>query len=407
MKKIISIPIVALMLSFTAKNSVKIVGGGILASEITKEVKAQYLTLADTVLFKPARYVPTMQTFGFNIGFDGSGVFYPAARPDYRFDIDVLPNLASVALSGSYYDLSYAPDLNNIPVYWHKFESDTLYANARNTITIMNGTTAITQNMQASRTFSLPAIMNYSAGYGEIMTGTAPNMVIKADTGSANGLMSKDRAAASIASINSSIASKAPLTRSLTINGVSQDLSANRAWTIPTGTTSYSGSTGINVTNTVITNTAPDQVVNLTGIKGVSISGTYPNFTISLAEPTINNNPVRGVTTSTSSTGFTISPNFSTVYYYVTCSVSNPLLAGSSTATVYLEYSLNGGSTWTAVLQPAGNLSSVALAVAIQITNGQTTMIGGGIPGGANVRIRYATTGTGTVTYIGGQEITR
>lgn len=45
--------------------------------------------------------------------------------------------------------------------------------------------------------------------------------------------------------------------------------------------TSYNAGTGIDINNNTISNTAPDQVVSLTGAGGTSISGTYPSFTIS------------------------------------------------------------------------------------------------------------------------------
>ncbi len=45
--------------------------------------------------------------------------------------------------------------------------------------------------------------------------------------------------------------------------------------------TTYSGGTGINVAGTTINNTAPDQTVTLTGNGATSVTGTYPNFTVS------------------------------------------------------------------------------------------------------------------------------
>ncbi|OFX28444.1 MAG: hypothetical protein A2X08_13525 [Bacteroidetes bacterium GWA2_32_17] len=45
--------------------------------------------------------------------------------------------------------------------------------------------------------------------------------------------------------------------------------------------TTYSAGTGIDVTGTTITNTAPDQAVAITGGGATSVTGTYPNFTIS------------------------------------------------------------------------------------------------------------------------------
>jgi hypothetical protein len=84
-----------------------------------------------------------------------------------------------------------------------------------------------------------------------------------------------------------------PNTRTLTINGVTQDLSINRTWTIPvaTGTVTSVGvtaGTGISASvsnptttpNITITNTAPDKIVSLSPGTGISVTGTYPNFTI-------------------------------------------------------------------------------------------------------------------------------
>ena len=84
-----------------------------------------------------------------------------------------------------------------------------------------------------------------------------------------------------------------PQTRTLTINGVTYNLSANRSWTIPGGGTvtsvAVTSGTGISASvanptttpNITITNTAPDQTVVLNSGSGISVSGTYPNFTIS------------------------------------------------------------------------------------------------------------------------------
>lgn len=85
-----------------------------------------------------------------------------------------------------------------------------------------------------------------------------------------------------------------PLTRTLTINGVSYDLSVNRTFNVGT-VTSVAGisGTGISITGSpittsgslTITNTAPDQVVSLTAGSGIATSGTYPNFTITNTSP--------------------------------------------------------------------------------------------------------------------------
>ena len=80
-----------------------------------------------------------------------------------------------------------------------------------------------------------------------------------------------------------------PNSRTLTINGVTRDLSANRTWSVGTVTNvSVTAGTGIaatiiNPTNTpsiTITNTAPDRLVVLNGGANISVTGTYPSFTI-------------------------------------------------------------------------------------------------------------------------------
>jgi len=176
------------------------------------------------------------------------------------------------------------------------------------------------------------------------------------------------------------------------ISGVSQIL--NKPTII-----SYTAGSGISLASNVITNTAPDQTVSLTAGKGISISGTYPNFTISVVTPTFS------YPTRTLNSNFT--PNSSKevfVYYTVTCSVTNPLLIGTSTANAFLEISTNGGSSWQLASQ-VGNSSGVGLTVSVQLTNGQTGFIAGVIPANALVRIRTTTTGTASVTYVAGQEI--
>jgi predicted heme/steroid binding protein len=84
-----------------------------------------------------------------------------------------------------------------------------------------------------------------------------------------------------------------PESRTLTINGVTYDLSANRSWNTGAGagtvtSVGATAGTGISVSvanptttpNITITNTAPDRIVSLTAGSNVTITGSYPNFTI-------------------------------------------------------------------------------------------------------------------------------
>lgn len=186
--------------------------------------------------------------------------------------------------------------------------------------------------------------------------------------------------------------------QALSIVGNTLSLS-NGGGSVSIPSSSYTSGTGISIASNTITNTAPDQTVSLTGGNRIAITGSYPNFTISFVEPSVNI-----ITTKTLNSNYTISTKQAIASYSLTCTVTNPLLTGISTADVYLEYSTNGGSTWQ-LPSRNGNSSSVAVAVAIAITNGQTVTLFGVIPPNALVRLRTVTTGTASVSFVTGTEI--
>ncbi len=107
-----------------------------------------------------------------------------------------------------------------------------------------------------------------------------------------------------------------PTTRTLTINGQTYDLSANRSWTIAAGgsvsSVSVTNGTGISASvtnptttpNITITNTAPDQTVVLNSGAGISTSGTYPNFTIT------NTSPDQTVSLGTTGSGLSVTGTY-------------------------------------------------------------------------------------------------
>jgi|TARA_B110000495_G_C23023291_1_gene607473 hypothetical protein len=66
--------------------------------------------------------------------------------------------------------------------------------------------------------------------------------------------------------------------------------------------TTYTAGTGLNLSGTEFQNTSPDQTVSLTGTGATSISGTYPNFTISSSDTNTDTN-----TTYTAGNGMTLS----------------------------------------------------------------------------------------------------
>lgn len=150
---------------------------------------------------------------------------------------------------------------------------------------------------------------------------------------------------------------------------------------------------------------------NLTGIgielpsqtgqsgKVLSTNGTTASWT-AMGSRTINNNVARSLNSS-----YTISSTRDAqVSYSVSLSVTNPLLAGSSTASAFLEYSTDGGTTWITVAQ-AVNQSSVGLSVTVAITLPNTQVLSGVIPANALARIRSTTVGTASVTFARAQEV--
>jgi len=131
-------------------------------------------------------------------------------------------------------------------------------------------------------------------------------------------------------------------------------------------------------------------------VRGDGSFATFP----STASRVVNNNVSRSLNSN-----YTISSTRDcTVTYSVALSVTNPLLAGSSTANAFLEYSTDGGTTWTTVSH-VSNQSSVALTVTVAITLPNTFVLSGYVPANALTRIRSTTTGTASVTYTRGQEI--
>lgn len=179
---------------------------------------------------------------------------------------------------------------------------------------------------------------------------------------------------------NNSLNGKADKSNTVTVNGNTQTIGSNPIFTIPAGATGATGATGSQGIQGVQGATGATGSTGATGANGLGV-------------PTLNTAPSR--TANSNFTPSTTKPTY--VYYTVAVSVTNPLLAGTSTANAFLEYSTNGGYSWTTIGQ-ASNSSGVALSVTVAITNIQTVQLVGVIPANALVRIRTTTTGTGSVT---------
>jgi hypothetical protein len=119
---------------------------------------------------------------------------------------------------------------------------------------------------------------------------------LPSQAGNAGKYLTTDGVNASWAVLN--LAAYVPTSRTLTINGATYDLSANRTWSVGTVTSvELSAGTGISLSGTnpitssgtiTVTNTAPDQIVTITAGDNISVSGTYPNFTVSAVGETIS-----------------------------------------------------------------------------------------------------------------------
>lgn len=77
-----------------------------------------------------------------------------------------------------------------------------------------------------------------------------------------------------------------PAAQTLSLSGQNLSLSGGGG-TVTIPNTTYTAGTGLSLTGTTFTNTAPDQVVSLTSGTGISVAGTYPNFTVTNTAPNV------------------------------------------------------------------------------------------------------------------------
>jgi hypothetical protein len=90
--------------------------------------------------------------------------------------------------------------------------------------------------------------------------------------------------------------------QTLNIVGDQLSISNGNTVTVPTGSdTIYTEGTGIDITNEVITNTSPDQIVSITGQGSTTVTGTYPTFIISSSD---NNTTYSNLSEFTNDVGF-------------------------------------------------------------------------------------------------------
>jgi len=201
---------------------------------------------------------------------------------------------------------------------------------------------------------------------------------------------------------------------SFTINSADQyvgtvtsvDLSAGTGISVSGGPITASGSI-------TVTNTAPDQVVSLTGAGTTSITGSYPNFTITSADQFVGT--VTSVDVSGGTTGLTTSGGPITTSGTITLAGTLAVANGGTGQTTYTDGQLlignTTGNTLTKATLTAGTGISVsngsgAITVTnsspdqvVSITGAGTTVVTGTYP---SFTITSNDQYVGTVTSVGG-----
>lgn len=191
------------------------------------------------------------------------------------------------------------------------------------------------------------------------ITGTTVTGVLDEDTmvsNSASKLATQQSIKAyvdtEIAAIDTTIAANSIGATELNVTGngtttqfLRSDGDGSFTWAVPVDTnTTYSAGSGITLTGTTFSNAAPDQTVTLTGSGATSVSGTYPNFTISSTDTDTNTTYSAGDGLSLSSTTFSINTNnFNGVGSYCLAinKTTSDISANATTAGSNLVYSVN------------------------------------------------------------------
>lgn len=159
------------------------------------------------------------------------------------------------------------------------------------------------------------------------------------------------------------------------------------AATVSVGTTTTGAAgTSASVTNSGTTSTAVLQFTIPRGDQGATGPAGLGTVTPSTPTRTLNSNFTPNATKAVFCS------------YTIKTTVTNPLLIGTSTATVSLLS--DTAATPTTVRAQAGAESGVGITVTIALTTSNISTVSYIVPAGHNVRLASATTGTGSVSIV-------
>jgi hypothetical protein len=246
-------------------------------------------------------------------------------------------------------------------------------------ITITNtGVTGATAGTGISVSGSTGSVTFTNTGVTSL-TGTANEVDVSASTGSVTISLP--------ATINANTTGQA--------GSVANALTAGTGISYSTGST-YNGSTAI-----TINNSAPDQVVSLTGGTGISTSGTYPNFTITNSSPD-------QVVALTAGTGISTSgtyPNFTITNSAPDQTVS---LTGAGTTNItgtYPNFTITSNDQYAGTVTSVGGTGTVnGISLTGTVTSSGSLTLGGTLTG---VDLTSQVTGTLPIANGGTGQTTR
>lgn len=159
--------------------------------------------------------------------------------------------------------------------------------------------------------------------------------------------------------------------QNLSINSNSLSISNGNTVLLPTGTT-YTAGSGIDMTGNLITNTAPDQTVTLSG---TGVTGVYPNFTITpVVSPTTTLVQGNNVLLNQSGSSYTVSSVTPTLTV-----TGNSISINPGNTQALPNYSLSQSGSNISLLQNGSSVATVTLSSGASYTAGLGIDITGGV----------------------------